>query len=365
VVGTFGTRISAVRFGNKISQPDLRARDVMNTSTNVYYVYLFKSKDREQASAYLTRVKAETDYKDAWIFHSGPGGQSVVTSPPQKPAPPPAEPPKVVKNEEVLVKEEPTKVVEKPAETAVAPKSDPVVPRPPGKPFFFKLVSEQTGAALVGEIQVSESAKASEFLAYESNQLVYVPAPKNKQGTFQVKTLSPGYKSLKRSISYTDPANSAAATGPSGEFVIALPLVGVKAGDYIEFSNVRFFANSAILQPESKVELGSLVKLMNENQSYHVVIHGHCNGEEIREISSPAASADLFTTGPSNVRETADAKKLTLLRAETVKAYLVTEGIDASRIKTKGDGGKDVIYPKNSTLSARNDRVEVEVKKGK
>jgi outer membrane protein OmpA-like peptidoglycan-associated protein len=194
---------------------------------------------------------------------------------------------------------------------------------------------------------------------------VYLPAPRNSTGTFQVKTLAPGYKESKRSISYADPANSAASVGPDAEFVIALPLVRVKQGDYIEFTNVRFFQNTVILHPDARGELSGLAALMKENPSYKVVVHGHCNGEEARDITTLGTSTEYFATAPGNVRENVDAKRYTSLRAETVKAFLVQEGVEPSRIKTKGEGGKNLIYPKNSTLSARNDRVEVEVKKGR
>lgn len=362
VVGAFGVMENATRFANKISKTGFKAQHSVNPAKDLYYVYLYRSTSLEQAYAYLMRVRVETPYKDAWIYHGRLGSEPVVTIPVQRPeikeetpAPAPVEPEKPTVQETAVVT----------TEEITEPKNDPVPPKPAGKPFFFKLVSEATGSPVTGEVQVLESTKSNEYIAYESNKIVYLPPPKNKNGTFQLVTLAPGYKASKRSISYIDPANSAAAIGPSSEFVIAVPLIRVQQGDYIEFSNVRFYPNTVLLQPESRLELGGLVSLLNENSAYKVTIHGHCNGNEARDITTLGTSTDFFATNTGNVRENADAKRLTLLRAETVKAYLVQQGIDAERIKTKGEGGKQYIYPTNSTLSARNDRIEVEIKKGK
>lgn len=365
VVGAFSSADNANRLSNKISRSVFKAKVDVNKARNLYYVYLHQSADMQQAYTYLMRVRVETPYKDAWIFHGRLGTEPIVATPVRKPEETKVEPVPVVVEEKPVETPVVALEEEKPAPVEEEIKPDPVAPKPPGKPFFFKLVNESTGNPITGEVQVLETAKANEYLAFESNKIVYLPAPKNKTGTWQIKTLAPGYKQSKRSINYLDPANSAASVGSSEEYVIALPLVRVKQGDYIEFSNVRFYPHTTILHPDSKNELGGLASLMKENMTYRVLIHGHCNGNEARDITTLGTSKDLFATGTGNVRENADAKKFTLLRAETVKAFLVQEGIDASRIKTKGEGGKQYIYPANSTLSARNDRVEIEIKKGK
>jgi len=46
--------------------------------------------------------------------------------------------------------------------------------------------------------------------------------------------------------------------------------------------------------------------------------------------------------------------------ANAVKAYLVSLGIAADKIKVKAEGGKIPLYPEASTLASYNDRVEVE-----
>jgi OOP family OmpA-OmpF porin len=55
-------------------------------------------------------------------------------------------------------------------------------------------------------------------------------------------------------------------------------------------------------------------------------------------------------------------QKLSLRRAEAVKAYLISKGIDAKRVYTEGKGEKQpVTSNKTSAGRAKNRRVEVEV----
>lgn len=250
------------------------------------------------------------------------------------------------------------------------PKVDPNVPtmepKPVGKPFFFKLTSNDTGEPLEGEIHIYEpGGSASTYQAFPANQIVYLAAPRDASQVYAISTLAAGYQEMSRPLNYADPGASAAEVGSNSEYVIALPLVHVKLGDYIEFSQVRFFSNSVILQPSSKEELDGLAELMKQNPRYKIGIHGHCNGDQDRNIVVRAPNADFFTANTGNQRKTVSAKEFTELRAELVKDYLIAQGVEGKRISTKGEGGKALIYPVNSTLAGRNDRVEIEVKRGK
>ena len=71
----------------------------------------------------------------------------------------------------------------------------------------------------------------------------------------------------------------------------------------------------------------------------------------------------FFGSDVANAKSHGSAKELSLLRAELVKAYLVQQGIDASRISTKAEGGRAMIYDPSGTLAGLNDRVEVEIRK--
>lgn len=367
---------NAERLTQQANRENLGARYALNPAKGLHYVYVFESKESKKAFAEVIRIKAATKYVDAWVFIGRLGETEVTTIPEPDPQPEVVtekkkdEPAVVVeeKKEEPAI-EETQPVVEEPAPVVQKADSTPPLaeekPKPVGKPFFFRMISEATGNAVVGEVHVLESGKATQYQAFRSNELIYLDAPKNRNGTYQVVTLAPGYKEMKRVVNFNNPAASATETGPNQEFVISLPLVRVKMGDYIEFSNVRFFPNTAILQPEAQNELDGLVQLLKENEKYKIKIHGHVNGEGARDFVSKGSSTEFFTTSTDNLKENGTAARLSQLRADIVKEYLVSQGIAEKRITSKGEGGKQMIYPRNSTLASRNDRVEVEIKKGK
>ena len=215
----------------------------------------------------------------------------------------------------------------------------------------------------MGEIHIEDS-KADQYQAFKGNEMFYLMPPKNNTGVYQASILALGYKPAVLSFDYKDPSAVSTSVGEKQETLITFELVRVKKGDYIDFNNVRFFSNSNILEPTSRSELDELAAIMKNGQAYKVKIHGHCNGTESREIVTLGSGTNFFATDAAqNTKETATPKKLTEYRAETIKNYLVSQGINQARISIKGEGGKMMIYPPTSTLSNYNDRIEIEVMK--
>jgi outer membrane protein OmpA-like peptidoglycan-associated protein len=230
-----------------------------------------------------------------------------------------------------------------------------------GKFFIFQFINKESGQPVRGELHFSESSKATQYQAYKANELIDVPAPRNASGAIFITTVAPGYKVLETTINYKDPLPSSSGTGPDGELIVPLNLERAKKGDYIEFNNVSFYKNSVIMQPEFKDEMDGLVDLMKENVNYKVRIHGHCNGNEARNIITLGSSVKYFESDPGNEKKNGSAKELTELRAEAARRYLISQGIDVERILTKGEGGKEMVYPQTSVYANYNDRIEVEV----
>jgi outer membrane protein OmpA-like peptidoglycan-associated protein len=273
-----------------------------------------------------------------------------------------------------VVKEVPRKdsVISKPKQIAVVDSSltkanivKPAEKKPDGKPFYFNLVNAESGNKVSGEVQIVE-AKATQYLGAKGNEIIYLGKPKNIAGVYLVSIQAPGYKPAKLVFNYEDPLPVSSGVGDQKETIITFELIRAKKGDYIDFNDVRFFRNTTILEPHSQVELDGLVDLMKENENYKMKIHGHCNGDDSRSVITIGTSTNIFALDPThNKKETMTAKRLTELRAETVKNYLVTHGIAADRLTIKGEGGKMMIYARTSTLANRNDRVEVEVLKSR
>jgi len=382
IIGVFRVMDNAVRYTDRANKMSFQAGYIQNPRNKLYYVYIFQSVESKKAFAFMMKVRLETEFKEAWVYR-GSLGAPITETPTQvpdqtkEPVQEPITQPIQETPKEPVVEPKQDSVITTPTETPVEtpveekPKVDSTEvknePKPVGKPFFFKLVSSETNEPLVGEIHVYEpNSNAQSYQAFPANQVVYLPAPKDASQVYAISTLSAGYQEMRRSVNYTDPASSAAEVGGSSEFVIALPLVHVKMGDYIEFSRVTFFQNSVMLHPEAQEELDGLAELLKQNPRYKINIHAHCNGTQDRNIIVRGNnSTEFFGASTGTQRKTVSAKSLTELRAELVKDYLITQGVEGKRISTKGEGGAALIYPVNSTLANRNDRVEIEVKRGK
>lgn len=367
VIGVFGKIDNAVRYTNLANQRGFNAQYAINPKRNLNYVYLFSTPEKRKAYAFTIKMRAETQYKDAWVFEGTLGqGQSVSDGQQEKPVVEQIPEEKPV--EEKPIEEKPVMPVdsvatdstaEKPVEEKPVVEKPVVVKKPAGKPFFFKLENEENGNPVQGEIHIQESTNATRYQAFKANEIVYIEAPKNARGNYVIVTQAAGFQPSSLILSYTDPSPE---KGTEGESVIPIELGRAKRGDYIDFTNVRFFRNSSVLEPVSQNELDGLVDLMKEMPGYKIRVHGHCNGTNDREGSLLGSSTNFFALEASkNKVGRHSAKELTTDRAATVKAYLVSQGVEESRIDIKGDGGKIPLYPSGGTLGQYNDRVEIEI----
>ena len=283
-IGVFAKLENAIRYTDKANKNNFSAQYAINQPRKLYYVYLLETKDRKQAFAFMIKMRAETEYKDSWLFIGKLGEEVPEEVKPVEVAPVeivPVVQDTVAVTLPIIVE---TPIVEKPVEK-------PIVPKPAGKAFYFKLVNAESGNEVIGELHVQESVKASQYQAFKGNEIVYIKAPINKNGTYTIVTQVPGYQQMKITLPYNEPGGTA---GSENEMIIPFELKKAKRGDYIDFNNVRFIRNSSIMTPESQNELDGLVALMKENVKYKITIHGHCNGKNERDIVALGTSQDFF-----------------------------------------------------------------------
>ncbi len=101
-----------------------------------------------------------------------------------------------------------------------------------------------------------------------------------------------------------------------------------------------FDFNKSALKPEGRAKLDDLVGKIKGINLEVIIAVGHTD----------AVGSDAYN------------QKLSVRRAESVKAYLVTKGIEKNRVYTEGKGEKQPVADnKTAEGRAKNRRVEIEV----
>ncbi len=119
-----------------------------------------------------------------------------------------------------------------------------------------------------------------------------------------------------------------------------LVLVKIKENAVVRLNNIFFETDQAALLPSSFAELDRLAMILKQDPSLNVSIEGHTD-----------------STG-----STFHNKSLSLSRAQSVVAYLVSRSIEQNRLSAKGFGSEHSIAPNDSDEGkAKNRRVEFRI----
>jgi len=121
----------------------------------------------------------------------------------------------------------------------------------------------------------------------------------------------------------------------------AAPAPAAPTSEKVTFAADAFFDfDKAVLKPEGKSKLDGLVGQIKGITLEVVIAVGHTD----------SVGSDAYN------------QKLSLRRAEAVKAYMVSKGIEANRVYTEGKGKKQPVADnKTADGRAKNRRVEIEV----
>ncbi len=185
--------------------------------------------------------------------------------------------------------------------------------------IMIKVVDAKTGESLPSEMILGDQKKIG------ANGLFKIDTLNNKEVEFK----SPGY--LPKVILLDDQLLP-------GENEVALS--SVAKGSVITLDHVLFHRGTANMIDGSEKELNLVVEVLNDNPKITILLKGHTDntGDPIKNL------------------------QLSEARVKSVKAYIISQGISAFRVRGKGYGGNEPVASNAAEETRKlNRRVEFEV----
>lgn len=366
VIGAFKSHLNATRFANHASQNlNLQATFEMNSNRNLYYVYVLSTDDLVAAINEARRLRSESELVDAWVF-SGAFNKSALANQPVQDAPTGDINPTTNQPIQTVTPADTNKTT--PEVSVSSPvlenKSTPITAIEndvEGKAFFFKIFRATDATPIEGDVDAIDIERSKKIASYKGNVVVKVSDPSNKNDSLALVCEVFGYRKLQRVISYQTTEGEGVTVNEQGATVVPFELTRLEKGDIAVMYNVFFFKDAAIMRPESRFEVNSLMEMLNENKNYKIKIHGHTNGGASGKVISMNKESTSFFSLNDTREGYGSAKELSEERSEIIFNYLASNGIDPKRMQVKAWGGKRPIHDKLSTRAQENVRVEIEI----
>jgi outer membrane protein OmpA-like peptidoglycan-associated protein len=356
----------AIRLSNGLNKDGLHTKYGFEATRKYWYVYLDQYSDKEKCKAEVLKARESGKFAEAWV-HSIQDPQETVTE---------VKSSQIVVAEEKPAEEKPKEEVKKEEVKPVVPNVETeVVPNPPAKPVyvpqtlkntqvFLSLFNSTNNEVVEGDVEVVNSETAKLISRVKGNTYLSLPNPNTESGQLTLISNTFGFKKQQLEISYKNTEADTVKPYISlvGNFyMVNFALVRMTKGDMSTLYNVYFFNDAAVMLPESKYQLNSLLELMKANDKMKIKLHGHTNGSGGGKIIYMGPSKNFFAMTKDVKNGSGSAKELSEARAETIKEWLLAQGIAEDRIEVKGWGGGKMVYDKNSAYARKNIRVDVEV----
>ena len=360
----------ATKYTASLNRRGISARYGFNSTRRYFYVYTFRFNDRDSSIQVMRETRKQEEFAKTWVRVVATelaNEQDILTIDPSVDSNADPVPPE--KNTDIAVDDS-----SRPAGTLTADKrEEEIADNPPivqydkitleNTEVFLSLFNATNNRIVEGEVKVIDTEKSKLIKEVKGNDYLYLPDPKNKSGQITLICEAFGYRKVQHEINYPMPLADTAKDYVDlmgTTFIVNFDLVRYHAGDVATLYHVYFYNDAAVMLPESKYELTSLLQMMEENPRYRVRLHGHTNGNYHGKIIMMGPEKNFFSlTGSRNTM--GSAKDLASARAEAIREYMIANGIDAGRIEVKSWGGKKPIYDKHSANAKKNVRVEVEI----
>ena len=376
----------AENYIKRINNNEISAKYGADLGRKYLYVYLDYFTDYDQSIKEMLAARKKAGFEQAWvrIMKGEMTGkvnlvqQEKQESKPSEPqtaaaatptTPPPATNGEADDEDDVVVEEE-TKM-----EETAAPKEEEQIKEPEKEPVteptvlgessvFLSLYNATNNAQVEGEVEVVDTERARLISKVKGNENLNLPDPKSSSGRLTLLANVFGYRPLQHEVNYVQiPGDTMLhyVEWAGNHYIVKFDLVRYHKGDINTLFNVYFYNDAAIMLPESRYQLNNLLAMMKENPNYRIMLHGHTNGNSRGRIITMGPSKSFFALADDVKEGSGSAKDLSRERANTIKEWLVAQGINADRIETKGWGGGRMLHDKHSVNAKKNVRVDVEI----
>lgn len=362
VIGVFAYLDNAQSFRAYARTQGFSAKYGYYPSRGYYYVYTFASDSATQVIDACLHLREISEFDDAWVLRAyETDDQDTLT----EDAPVVNVPVEAVNerttvqtvhHREVATDESAPTIAELPIQEETAP----------GHPVYFRTLGEND-RPVTAVIKVVDGTQAQEIKDCQAHRPEVLEYSRLLSDQVQLIPYAIGYRKITFDLPLNEPVNDSTASYVAvshGTIQVTMPLEKLKKGDVQAMYNTYFYGNASVMREYSRYELEELQRYLQENPTVKIMLHGHTNGhargvvylysEEHGNFFHLRRSNDYKKTGVSSM-------KLSKLRAETIRQYLIKQGVAEDRIETKGWGGKKMLYDAKSPLAKNNIRVEIEV----
>ena len=373
VIGAFRVYKNAIRF-TAHAHKDLKmnAKFELNPYRKLYYVYVLSTDDQSLAINEARRLREESEFTDTWVYFGTLGDKAIALGE-NNFAGQDINPVTTEKIGDVKKIDDNTQKKNEASgdsaplgntteTTSSAPTTEDKMKsldEASGKNFLFKVFRAVDNTAVDGDVDAIDTEKTRKIGTYKANVPVSLPKSNLSAVSFVCEVF--GYRKIQRDIDYNNPEGEGISKEENGAVVVPFELVRLQKGDIAVMYNVYFFKDAAIMRPESRYEVTSLLDMLNENTKYKIRLHGHTNGNAAGKIISMSKDSKNFFSLNDTKDGFGSAKELSEERADVIRKYLISNGIDQSRIEIRAWGGKRAIHDKHSARAQENVRVEVEI----
>lgn len=371
VIGAFAIQRNAIEFTDNANKQNIPAKYELNPKRKLFYVYAMHTEDRKTAINEAVKLQNTSPYNDTWVYSGLLGDNPQVVkfneAERKEAIQQLTEPKSEADAKQELIEENPVEVAVDEKNVIVEQPSIPiknaVVEIPGTKPFLFRITALVDKDTLAGDVDIFDADvanKTRKSATYRGNDVIYVK-PINKSGNMLLECEVFGYRKLQLPINYETPDATDGVAIDDITIVVPFEMVRLQKGDKAIMFNVYFYKDAAIMRPESRYEVNSLLEMLTENPKYKIRIHGHTNGNSAGKIISMGDSKEFFSLNRDNKEGRGSAKKLSEERALLIQKYLIDNGVEVTRTEVKAWGGKQPIYDVDHAAAQANVRVEIEI----